>query len=181
MRSPWLGQVRIAQPPVRSLLLAGRRRLAGSVTALTDDTFAQVKSAPKAIVDFWSPGCSYCVAFKPIFEEVAAQSNNGIAMYTMNIDENQKVFAGFNAKYLPTVIFFQNGQEVHREEGSMDKASFVGAIGQTFGTSGLPAVTPGQASAPQTVVSAPSSSGGTWLALGGLAAAGLMGYLILKS
>lgn len=181
MRSPWLGQVRVVQPPVRSLLLAGRRRLAGSVTALTDDTFAQVKSAPKAIVDFWSPGCPYCVEFKPVFEEIAAQSNNGVAMYTMNIDENQKVFAGFNAKYLPTVIFFQNGKEVHREEGSMDKASFVAAVGQAFGSAGLPAVTPGQAAAPQTMVSTPSGGGSPWLMIGGLAAAGLMGYLILKS
>jgi hypothetical protein len=38
---------------------------------LTDATFSQAQAAPKAVVDFWSPSCPYCVAYKPIFEDAA--------------------------------------------------------------------------------------------------------------
>lgn len=160
--------------------LAGKRL--GAVQAVTDATISQAMSAPKAIIDFWSPGCPYCVQFKPIFEEVAATSP--IPMFTAEIEKSPNAFAPYNAHMLPTVIFLANGKEVHRAEGGMSKEDFLGEMAQAFGGAApAPAGSQPQVSVQKqlpmtTVVS--SGSSGTWVALGGLAAAGVMGWLLLR-
>jgi hypothetical protein len=85
-------------------------------------------------------------------------------------------------KSLPTTVFLVNGKEVHREEGGIDKTELLAGAASAFGGGAAPAAAPG---APQVISSPPvmvsgSGSGNTWLALGGLGAAGLMGWLILK-
>lgn len=179
----WLGQVPLVFTPAagRQPFLAGKYRM-GAVAALTDANFSQALSAPKAIVDLWSPDCPYCVQYKPIFEDVASNPPAGVAMFTADINQAPKAAASFGVKSLPTTVFLVNGKEVHREEGGIDKAELLAGAGTAFGGGSAPAAAPG---APQVVSSPPvmvsgSGSSNTWLALGGLGVAGLMGWLILK-
>jgi len=188
MRGPWLGQVKLAGSEYRELPFISGRRL-GDAPTVNDSTFAaQVLSQPKAIVDFWSPDCPYCVDFKPIFEAMAANPPAGVKMFTAKVDETEQTLSGFNPKYLPTVIFFANGKEVHRAEGQMSASDFAAEVSQAFGGSvPTPAVPAGAApsgvkAGPTSVTTGSSSGGSAWLpAVGGLAAAGLMGWLLLKS
>lgn len=187
MRGPWLGQVKLA-PGFREVpFISGRRPFLGDAQTLTDATFSQALQAPKAIVDFWSPDCPYCVDFKPIFEAMAASPPAGVKMFTAKVDEAGQTLAGFNPKYLPTVIFFQNGREVHRAEGGMSASDFAAEVSQAFGgaapASGKAAPSPaGQTKVTTGPTTVTTVSGGTspWWAVGGLAAAGLMGWLILR-
>lgn len=185
MRGPWLGQVKLAHSEYRPLPFISGRRL-GDAPTINDSTFAaQVLSQPKAIVDFWSPDCPYCVDFKPIFEAMAANPPSGVKMFTAKVDEAGQTLAGFNPKYLPTVIFFQNGKEVHRAEGGMSASDFAAEVSQAFGGSvpapAVPAGAPSKPGAgPTSVTTGVSSGSSPWLAIGGVAAAGLMGWLILR-
>jgi thioredoxin 1 len=148
----WLGEV-----PVFGLGQSGP-------VAVTDANFAQVQAAPKAVVDFWIPTCPPCVAYKPVFEEVATQSP-GILMATANTNDAPAVSGQYSIAATPTTIFFVNGQEVNRVEGGMSKAGLQAEMAKAFG-GGAVAPTPG----------APARDGGPGLmgiVLGGMALAGL--------
>lgn len=143
-RRVWLGQVALqnyAPPPRRQPSRPAPRGLLGGASlgaaaALTDDTFnAAIKGAPMAIVDFWSPDCPYCVAYKPIFDEVAGMMGGSLPMYTVNVKDNGASPAPFSLGGIPATIFLVNGKEVHREEGNLSKADLLAAISTAFGSS----------------------------------------------
>jgi thioredoxin-like negative regulator of GroEL len=98
------------------------------MTTVTDATFGQATGAPLAIVDFWSPSCPYCMQFKPVFEEVAAQMGGQIFMATAHTGEAPQSAAAYRISSIPAVIFLANGKEVHRVEGAMTKADFLNEI-----------------------------------------------------
>lgn len=167
----WLGQVPLVDGHVhRPQGLSGRRpRLAGSAQALTDSTFSQALAASKAVVDFWSPSCPYCVAYKPVFEDVASQALGDILMATVNVVDNPTAPSGYQVQGIPATIFLVNGKEVHREEGSLSKDDLLRAIAQAFGG---PAPAPGGPVAPTS-----SSKSFTDIAMG-IGALGAVGALI---
>jgi len=176
----FLGEVPIARPGRRRPFLAARARL-GAAQAITDVSVAL--SAPKAILDLWSPECPACVKFKPVFEEVASQSD--IPMYTVNLLDAKGVASQFAVEGIPTVIYLQGGKEVHRTEGAMPKEDFLAEIAKAFGSpvSTIQTMAPAAASAPAVPAAAPASSApsGILPAFGlvaGVAAVGLLGYLI---
>lgn len=164
----WLGQVPLVNRP----------SMGAGAKELNDSDFSQVMSAPKAIVDFGSPGCPHCVAFKPIFEAVAAQYPD-ILFASINTDNNEQNAGAFGISGLPTVIFFANGKEVDRMVGGAGSAGeFQAQIGKAFSGGGTPGSAPvgGVASSPSTFSSV----------LGGVALVGVLsglsyvGYQLLK-
>lgn len=162
----WLGEAPIAGQGerLRRLPFLGQ----GGPINVTDATFSQVLAAPKAVVDFWSPSCPACMAYKPVYEEVAA-STPGILM-AMGKDVDIPVTAGnYNISGIPTTIFFMNGKEVGRIEGSVSKQQLQSEMARVFGGS--------------VQAGAPAGISGTALLIGGLAlaAAGIGAvYLLTK-
>lgn len=164
-RGPWLGQVSLLEKaPRRRASLSGSRL--GSAQALTESTFSQALSAPAAVIDFWSPSCPYCVSYKPVFEDVAAQVGGRVFMATVDVNQAPQAAGSFKIQTIPATIFLVNGKEVNRAEGDMGKNELLSEISR---------LTSGQVSAP------PSSGGFPWvLAAGGLVTAGVLGYLALR-
>lgn len=166
----WLGQVPLVSRP----------SLGAGVQEIQDASFSQVLAAPKAIVDFWSPGCPHCVTFKPIYEEVAGQSPD-ILFAAINTDVSQENAGAYNITGLPSVVFFMNGKEVHRVAGGMSKAGLMNEIQKAFSGGGASP----QGLAPGV---APVSGGSGMFAsvLGGVALVGVLGavsyygYQLLK-
>lgn len=180
-RGQWLGQVPLVHS-VRpeSPFLSGRRpRLAGSAQALTDATFSQALAAPKAVVDFWSPSCPYCVAYKPVFEDAASQTPSDILMATVNVVDNPNAPAGYQIQGIPATIFMVNGKEVHREEGGLSKDDLLRAIAQAFGG---PMPASSGSSAPQSGAVPASSKSFTDIAMGvgALGAVGALIYFVVR-
>lgn len=164
-RGTWLGQVPLVNRPSMG---AGAREL-------SDSDFSQVMSAPKAIVDFGSPGCPHCVAFKPVFEAVAAQYPD-ILFASINTDNNVQNAGAYGISGLPTVIFFANGKEVDRMVGGAGSAGeFQAEIGKAFSGGGMP----GSSGTPVTVPSGMGLLGGAALA-GVLGVLGYFGYQIVR-
>lgn len=166
-RGQWLGQLPLV-----------RRPSLGQSSAVTDATFSQVLSAPKAVVEFWSPSCPVCVDFKPVFEDVAAMKGGEILMATAQTDDSQKSAASYGIQSIPALIFLVNGKEVHRIEGGMSKQDFLSEIDRAFAGTGV-------TSTPTTLRPAAGSSGPPvgGLVLGGIALAGIVAgaiYLIAQ-
>lgn len=170
MRRPFLGEVRWTPAPLRARgPYLGRARLGGP-TVLTDATFAQALAAPRAVVDFWSPGCPYCVTYKPVFEAVAGEVGSDILMATVDVTENSQAPGPFGIESIPATIFLKDGKEVHRLEGQVTREELVAAIAQVFGSGAAPAAGASAQSKLPTVA----------LVAGGLAVAGLITYFALR-
>ena len=116
---PFLGQV----------ALAGSVRL-GDPDELTDENFDMAMNAPAAAIDFWSETCAPCMQYKPVFEDVASQSPEGVLMATMNAENAKQTMDRYGVDALPTTLFLVNGKEVNRTQGKQTKEQLVALVSQ---------------------------------------------------
>lgn len=137
--------------PLGRVALVRQASLGAGPVVVTDDTFSQVLEAPQAVVDFWSPKCAPCLAWKPTFEEIAADPSNPVLMATLNATEFKKTAEAYGIESLPTMIFFRDGGEVYRTEGWMEKESFLAKMKGVFADEVVVEGTPVETAAPAPV------------------------------
>lgn len=73
----------------------------------------------RAVVDFYATWCGPCKMFGPIFEEVSEESN--INFVKLDVDKNDDIARKYGVMTIPTVILFENGEEVKKHIGLMSK------------------------------------------------------------
>jgi thioredoxin 2 len=92
------------------------------VVDATDATFElEAKAAPTVIVDLWAPWCGPCRFVSPILEELARDYAGRLKVVKVNVDENQRLAARFEAQSIPTMVVLRDGRVVDRVVGAMPK------------------------------------------------------------
>ena len=81
-----------------------------------------------AMVEFFSPTCSHCIAMEPVVKQVAADLGEETLVAKVNAPINAALAASFNVSGWPTFIFFNNGVEYDRILGETTYARIVGKI-----------------------------------------------------
>ena len=77
------------------------------------------------LVDFWAPWCGPCNMFKPIIEEVSKLFPK-INFYKFNVDmDNDNICKNLGIMSIPTIILFENGNEVKRNIGFISKEELI--------------------------------------------------------
>ena len=91
-----------------------------STRTVTDDSFAtEVLAAPRPVlVDFWAPWCGPCRQVGPILDELAAEHAGSIDVVKVNVDDNPRTSARFDAQSIPTLVILRGGTIVARFVGA---------------------------------------------------------------
>ena len=71
------------------------------------------------VVDFWAPWCGPCKMMAPSFEEAAAVLEPRVRLAKLNTENEQAIAAQYAIRSIPTLVIFENGQEVARQPGAM--------------------------------------------------------------
>jgi thioredoxin 1 len=108
--------------------------MAGNVLELKDDNFKEVvlKSDKPVIVDFWAAWCMPCKMLTPTIEEIANEYKGRYNIAKLNIDDAMNTATSLSVMNIPTLIFFNNGQEVARMVGVASKRDILKKIEEVF-------------------------------------------------
>lgn len=77
----------------------------------------------KAVVDFYATWCGPCKMFAPIFEEVSIKMDFNFVK--VDTDSNSDLAREYGIMSIPTIILFENGNEVKRHTGFMSEEEFI--------------------------------------------------------
>ena len=72
------------------------------------------------LLDLWAEWCSPCLMIAPVLEKLAAEFEDEVGIAKVEVDEgeNMKIAGMYQVRGFPTLILFQNGEEVGRFSGA---------------------------------------------------------------
>ncbi len=98
----------------------------GGVQELSGTTLGLLlkKTSKPVIVDFWAQWCVPCRAFAPIYEKVARLMSDRFVFTKLDTGTHPLAGSAYQVRGVPTLIVFQNGQELDRQTGAMNEPMF---------------------------------------------------------
>lgn len=94
------------------------------------DTFeAEVLGSDGVVLaDFYSDSCIPCKRLSPVLAELEEEHQNELKLVKININFDLELAEQYEVQSVPTLVFFKNGEEIARLNGSVKKADIVSAI-----------------------------------------------------
>lgn len=84
--------------------------------------FEKLKQNPRpVVVDLWAPWCGPCKVIKPTVEKLATEYEGRVDVWQINADESQDLLRTLKVYGIPTILGYQDGQEVVRYLGVKPK------------------------------------------------------------
>lgn len=87
-----------------------------------------INSNVPVLVDFWAEWCGPCQMVIPIVDELSNDYIGKAKIAKLNVDENRSIAMKYRVMSIPTVLFFNNGEEVRREVGAKSKSDYTTII-----------------------------------------------------
>lgn len=75
-----------------------------------------LKSDKKVVLDFWATWCGPCKMIAPVLEELAEERQD-IKIGKVDVDQEGELAVRFGVMSIPTLVFFENGEETNRVIG----------------------------------------------------------------
>jgi len=94
-----------------------------SITA-TDNNFTDLiaNASNPLVIDVWAPWCGPCKMVGPALNKIVASDPTRFDLVMANMEEFEQSAEKFKVKTTPTLLIFNNGQEVARRSGAMMKS-----------------------------------------------------------
>jgi thioredoxin 2 len=84
-----------------------------------DTDFASATDTTQLVlVDLWAPWCGPCRMVAPILERLASQYAGRVKVVKVNVDDNPRTSARFDAQSIPTLVMLRNGITLARLVGA---------------------------------------------------------------
>lgn len=87
-----------------------------------------IQSKKPILVDFFATWCGPCKMLSPILKEVKDQLGEQISIIKIDVDKNQQIASLYQVRGVPTMILFQNGKQLWRQSGVLDKNVIISTI-----------------------------------------------------
>ena len=87
-----------------------------AVKELNSQNFDEAISNGKSLVDLYADWCGPCKMLAPIVE-AASEQHDDVNFYRINIDNSMDIAKRFRVMSIPTLIVFENGEEVNKSVG----------------------------------------------------------------
>ena len=88
-----------------------------------------LKSDKPVLVDFWASWCGPCRMLAPVVEEVAEETEGRAVVGKVNVDNEMELARTYRIASIPTLIVFENGREVRRSVGVIEKEDILDLMG----------------------------------------------------
>jgi thioredoxin 1 len=89
-----------------------------------------IQSEKPILVDFFASWCGPCQMLSPILKDVKDTLGDKIAIIKIDVDKNQQVASQYQVRGVPTMILFQNGKQLWRQSGVVDKNAIIKIISE---------------------------------------------------
>jgi thioredoxin 1 len=93
------------------------------VRASTWNNFV-LKSEKPVLVDFWAEWCGPCKMVGPVLEQLSKNMDGKVKLAKLNVDENQEIAMKYGIKSIPSLVLFNEGQEIGRTVGAAPKETY---------------------------------------------------------
>ncbi|AET70360.1 thioredoxin domain-containing protein [Desulfosporosinus orientis DSM 765] len=102
--------------------------MAVEVREINGEELDQLVKQGKVLVDFYSKTCGPCKMLGFVLKDVA-KSVGGVEIVTVDFDANKEAVEKYGVESYPTMIVFNDGQEVTRVKGLQQKPKIINMIG----------------------------------------------------
>ena len=89
-----------------------------------------IQSEKPVLIDFFATWCGPCKMLGPILKDVKDQMGDGVSIIKIDVDKNQQIAAQYQVRGVPTMILFQNGKQLWRQSGVLDKGEIIKTIAE---------------------------------------------------
>lgn len=84
---------------------------------------ARLQTNPRpVVVEFWAAWCAPCRAMEPALLRAGEEFKGKVDLWRINADEQPEVLHALKIYGIPTMVLFQNGQELARRSGGQTPA-----------------------------------------------------------
>lgn len=87
-----------------------------------------INSDQPVLVDFYATWCGPCQMLAPILLDVKKAMGDAITIIKIDVDKNQSLAAQYQVRGVPTMMLFQNGQQLWRQSGVLSKEQIIDLI-----------------------------------------------------
>jgi thioredoxin 1 len=97
----------------------------GQPVKVTDSSFERdvLQSDIPVLVDFWAAWCGPCRMIAPSLDKIAQNYAGRLKVAKLNVDENQRMAAKYQATSIPLLVLFKDGKVVNKLLGAHPQAS----------------------------------------------------------